>query len=262
MGAQTIMNGAVTVLPLAYNEDVQYRINAFDDQTYSTPFQNRMQITNAFFEEVNYMVVTNSDVNLSTTAYGISNLMTGDLLVYGTLRVVIDGVYDENVMPEIQYNSRFGEKLAFGAPGTNNINSADVHHPWFGSGRALGADFQDNNDDGTFTSLARYVMTFPNRFADASTDGTGCQDLMVDADDDDSGSDSNDAMQIFGAIADTVDLDEATAANADLSVSSVAVSLSKSSWLMVWAIFGAFCVMNIVLCVWLRKSIQSKKVDQ
>merc|ERR1711933_194418 len=99
-------------------------------------------------------------------------------------------------------------------------------------------------------------------------DGTGCEDLMVDDDDNDndgdSESDSDDASQVFGALVgmsiastDAVGLNEAT----DAGMFDVAVSLSKSSWLMIWAMFGTICIVNALLCVWLRKP-SKEVVDQ
>jgi len=180
-GFQSVMdgNGAPLVSVAQSQLAVPYRVNAIDDQTGSTPFSNRMQTTNVEIDDVIFAVIVHQNIDplpAHSVDFGVDSLSVGQTVVYGNYRFLIDGVYDEQVMPDIIYHTSYGEKITMGSTFTF---FCAVEHPYFGKGQVNGVQTATDNDDGTFTIRTSAVHTYPatlNEAAGKYTDSQ-CRDL-------------------------------------------------------------------------------------
>ena len=161
-GFQSLLaeDGSLLVSVAQSQLNVPYRVNAFDDQTLSTPFQHRMQITNTFIDDVIFALVVHQDLELPPhdIDHGVSSLSVGQTVVFGSYRFLIDGVHDEEVMPDVLYHTSFGEVITMGSTFTF---FCAVEHPWFGEGQVFGVQTTTDNADGTFTVQTRATHTYP-----------------------------------------------------------------------------------------------------
>jgi len=118
-GFQTLFdsNGSLFVSVAQSQIAIPYRINAIDDQTGSTPFSNRMQTTNVEIDDVIFSVIVHQEIEQlpsHSVDHGIDTISIGQTVVFGNYRILIDGVYDEEVMPDIIYHNSFGEVITMG----------------------------------------------------------------------------------------------------------------------------------------------------
>jgi len=172
-------NGALLVSVAATQVAVPYRINAFDDQTGRTSFQQRMQITNAQFDDVSYALVVHQNIAPLPTHevdYGVDSISVGQTVVYGSYRILIDGVPDQSVMPDIIFHTSYGEVITMGAAFPF---MCAVEHPWYGEGQVFGVMTMRDNDDNTFTVRTSAVHTYPAKLSDAEGkySDNQCRDL-------------------------------------------------------------------------------------
>ena len=110
--------------------------------------------------------------------HGLNSLSLGQIVLYGNFRTLINGVYHEDIMPDIIFHTSYGEAITMG-PSITFFYA--VEHPWWGMGQVTGVMKSWDNDDGTFTVKTTSTHYYPSTIGDANnkyTDGQ-CHDLAV-----------------------------------------------------------------------------------
>lgn len=172
-------NGALLVSVAATQVAIPYRINAIDDQIGVTSWQQRMQITNAAWDDVSYSLVVHQNIEqlpAHEVEFGVTSISPGQTVVYGNYRLMIDGVADQELFPDIIFHTSYGEVITMGPSFTF---LCAVEHPWFGVGQVFGVMTSQDNADNTFTVRTSAVHTYPAKLsaAEGKYSDNQCQDL-------------------------------------------------------------------------------------
>jgi len=180
-GFQTLFdaNGALLVSVAATQVAIPYRVNAIDDQIGFTSWQQRMQITNAAFDDVSFALVVHQNIAElppHEVEFGVSSIAPGQTVVYGSYRLMIGGVADQELFPDIIFHTSYGEVITM-APTFTFLCA--LEHPWFGEGQAFGVMTSEDNADNTFTVRTSAVHTYPAKLSDAEGkySDNQCRDL-------------------------------------------------------------------------------------
>ena len=113
--------------------------------------------------------------------HGLNSLSLGQLVIYGNYRTLINGVYHEDILPDIIFHTSYGEAITMGPSFTF---FCAVEHPWWGTGQVTGVMKSWDNDDGTFTVKTTSTQYYPSTIGEANNkyiDGQ-CHDLTLTAD--------------------------------------------------------------------------------